>query len=503
MTNQDARPANVHLGLGANLGDRESNLVEALNRLRPCVEVLDVSRTYETEPVGRADQPRFLNIACAARTTLSPHELCRYVKKIERRMGRNTESDIRNGPRPIDIDVLLYEDRILDTEELTVPHPRLHERAFVLVPLADIAPDVVHPRLHKSVADLLQAVDAAGVRPRTHGLLSGYKRDIQDETPGVSIGLDRVGLSDVKRIIRLASTGRPEYLSAAMNLWIDLPSDLKGAHMSRFSIAIEDAIDETMRRTAPNIEEFTAGVARELVATQGAVRAEVHIRAEFPQSRRTPVSGYRSQEIYELIGIAAANGTDDVQLVGVEAEGMTACPCAQGLIRDRARSRLREEGFDEDSIETILQVVPIATHNQTGRGQLLISAAPSVRAEDLVHIVEASMSSEMYEILKRPDEYFVVSRAHRNPKFVEDVVRDMLAYVGEIYTELPDDTFVCARQTNLETIHRHDVFAERSALLGDIRAELAGKTTASPRIDLSAWIDGRLRAAPPSAADHE
>jgi len=222
------------------------------------------------------------------------------------------------------------------------------------------------------------------------------------------------------------------------------------------------------------------------------MRAEVHMRAQFPMSRRTPVSGLRSQEIYELVGIAAANQERSVQLVGVEAEGMTACPCAQDLLRDRARARLLEEGFDDAQVSRILEAVPVATHNQCGRGRLIMTASPSVRAEDLVHIVEGSMSSETYEILKRPDECFVVNRAHNNPKFVEDVVRDMLAYVAEIYTELPEDTFVLARQTNMETIHKHDVFAERGALLGDIRKEIAGNAKKLKQITLNSWIDEQL-----------
>ena len=484
--------ATVYLGLGANLGDRESNLVEALNRLRPSVEVLHVSRTYETNPVGVLDQPKFLNIACAARTRLSPIELLEFLKRIERHMGRIEENGVRYGPRPIDIDILLYADKVLDTEQLVIPHPLLHERAFALIPLSDVASELVHPRLGQTIRELCAAVDSSGVAAKPHGLLSGYHRDVQSETPQVTLGLDRVGLTDVRRLVRLTSRGRPEYLPATMNLAIDLAGDCKGAHMSRFSIAVEEALNETLQQTAPNIETLSLDIARELLKAQGAMRAEVTVQAEFPLSRRTPVSGLLSQEIYTLTGIAAATEGREVQLLGVAADGMTACPCAQELVRDRARTRLREENFDDQEITRILQAVPTATHNQSGRGELLMTAAPSIRAEELVHIVEASMSSEIYEILKRPDEYFVVNRAHRNPKFVEDVVRGMLAYVAEIYAELPDDTFVRARQTNMETIHKHNVFAERCALLGDVRAQLGGKQIRSPQMTLNTWINSRL-----------
>jgi len=403
------------------------------------------------------------------------------------------EEDRRYGPRPIDIDILLYADLTLDTPDLVIPHAALHERAFALVPLADVAPDVAHPRLGKSIRELCAAVDASGVVLREHGLLTGYNRDIQSERPHAAIGLDRVGLSDVRRLVRLTSRGRPEFLPATMHLAVDLSADCKGAHMSRFSIAVEETLDEALQKTAPNIETLSLDIARELLKAQGAMRAEVKVEAEFPLSRRTPVSGFLSQELYTLTGIAAATKSRNVQLLGVAADGMTACPCAQELIRDRAEKRLTEEGFDAQAIQRIFNAVPVATHNQSGRGELLITAHPSIRAEDLVHLVEASMSSEIYGILKRPDEYFVVNRAHRNPKFVEDVVRDMLVHVAEGYPELPDDTFLHARQTNMETIHRHNVFAERCALLGDIRSQLAGQQTPERPLTLNTWINDRLR----------
>ncbi len=150
----------VYLALGSNLGDREKNLHDALVRLSGFVHITRVSSIYETEPWGVRDQPWFLNLVCTGTTKLSPVGLLRRAKKIEIEMGR-TEG-IRFGPRPIDIDILLYDRRIELSPALTIPHPRLHERAFVLVPLAEIAPDLVHPRLRVTILELLHRLDSTG-----------------------------------------------------------------------------------------------------------------------------------------------------------------------------------------------------------------------------------------------------------------------------------------------------------------------------------------------------
>ena len=144
--------ATVYLALGANLGDRADNLRCALTALSPAFTVNSVSPCYETEPAYVLDQPRFYNLACRATTTLTPLEVLHRLKQIENELGR--VPTLRYGPRVIDLDLLFYDDLILDLPDLTVPHPRLHERAFVLVPLADIAPGLLHPKLGLTVSAL-------------------------------------------------------------------------------------------------------------------------------------------------------------------------------------------------------------------------------------------------------------------------------------------------------------------------------------------------------------
>jgi 2-amino-4-hydroxy-6-hydroxymethyldihydropteridine diphosphokinase len=150
----------IYLALGSNLGDRASNLRRALDSLAPDIRVEAVSRCYETEPAYVVDQPRFYNLACRARTELGPLHVLRRLKGLEAQLGRAAGE--RYGPRLVDMDLLLYGDTLLATDELTVPHPRLAERAFVLVPLAEVGGDAVVPGLGQTVRQLCQRLGDTG-----------------------------------------------------------------------------------------------------------------------------------------------------------------------------------------------------------------------------------------------------------------------------------------------------------------------------------------------------
>ena len=153
----------VFIALGTNLGERLVNLRAAIESLAPDVRVLRESTIYETPPWGYTDQPAFLNMVVEAETSLNPGALLDNLKKKEEELGR--VKNFRYGPRHIDLDILFYDDLVYEDEHLQIPHPRLHERAFVLVPLVDLVPDFVHPILGKDVKSLLSVMDRVEIRP--------------------------------------------------------------------------------------------------------------------------------------------------------------------------------------------------------------------------------------------------------------------------------------------------------------------------------------------------
>src|SRR4051794_27085781 len=266
--------------------------------------------------------------------------------------------------------------------------------------------------------------------------------DLQASKPDVRIGLSRAGVRGVNKAIRLRRGPHEKLVFAEISCSVDLDPDQRGVHMSRFPELFEQAVDELVIGEALLVEELAEHIARAVVGRQQALRAEVEVTARYPLERETPVSKMRTQEMVSLLGIAAASAAGSRRAVGVEANGINACPCAQGLVRTQASERLLEAGFGDMDVERILELVPLATHNQRGRGTLWVGTQQPVDAEDLVEIVESSMSSPVYELLKRPDELFVVEHAHLQPRFVEDSVRVALKETLERYPELDPGDFV-------------------------------------------------------------
>lgn len=324
--------------------------------------------------------------------------------------------------------------------------------------------------------------------------LAGRGEDVQARVPGIALGLSRVGVTGVEKVVRI----RDELFFARMDCFVDLDRRQKGAHMSRFDEVVNEAIGEVVLSESPFRAETLAQHIAELVrARQGAERAEVTIAARYPEHKPAPVSGVQTQEIYTLHGRAVAFEHGTRRTVGVSATGITACPCAQELVAARARARLIEQDFSEQQIERILQSVPVATHNQRGLATLQIGTTEDcpeeIEATLLLGIAESSMSSEIYELMKRSDEVEVVEKAHRRPRFVEDCVREMVAGVIGAFPQLDGACFVSARQENLETIHQHNVVAERHGLLSELREELGSGDPAVRQTSLEEWLAAGAR----------
>jgi GTP cyclohydrolase I/GTP cyclohydrolase-4 len=318
--------------------------------------------------------------------------------------------------------------------------------------------------------------------------------DVQAQLPAVPITLSRVGVTQVEKVIRLQRGGAERLFPAHFECVVDLGADQKGAHMSRFEEVVNEAIGQVvLGESAFKVETLAVHIAELVRERQRAHRAEVSVDVRFPEHKPAPQSGIETQEVYTLHGFAMAAEAGTRRLVGVTAQGITACPCAQGLVGEAAAGRLVEEGFDNEEIERILAAVPVATHNQRGLGTLHVGCIEDcqdhIDARLLLEIVEGAMSSEVYELMKRSDEAEVVEKAHRRPRFVEDCVREMIRGVVESFPNLDDRAFVSARQVNLETIHQHNVVAERFGTLGEIRSELRSGIPSPPHTSRRAWLD--------------
>ena len=284
--------------------------------------------------------------------------------------------------------------------------------------------------------------------------------DIQSSPSLVNFKLTRVGVRGVKKLIYVK---RPDsdtiiVLPTMLDLFVDLPASQKGSHMSRNLELATDVVESSKKRPVSDLESFCADTARSLLDRHSyATFAEVRATADYFLERKGP-SSRREIEPYKLIAEAHAERSGKVRkLIGVEVIGMTACPCAMEVTRAILGADKKE-------------VVP--THNQRNKSTLLIevpSDSYEIEANDLIDMVENSFSSPTYGILKRKEEGELVIKAHRNPKFVEDVVRDILAAVVKKYNDLPDDTIVIARSESFESIHKHNAFAERVTTLGELK----------------------------------
>ncbi len=305
--------------------------------------------------------------------------------------------------------------------------------------------------------------------------------DTQDNTPTIPVHLTRVGVTGVKKLLKIERIGkRPIVLIPTFDAFVDLPSTKRGIHMSRNPEAISEVLEEVVEESAVEIESLCAEIVDRLLNKHKyAKRAEVSMKSDFIIMKESPVTRHKTQEMTKIMAdaIGYRRGDDVVirKMIGAEVVGMTVCPCAQESTREAAKQDLLKF-LDEETTQKVLRTVPFASHNQRGRGMIMmeVPAQNVIRGEDLIRIIEDSMSSPVCELLKRIDENAVVTKAHQNPMFVEDCVRNMVQRIIKRYSYLPDDTLVTVRQVNEESIHRHNAFAEKVAMLGDLKKEING-----------------------------
>jgi GTP cyclohydrolase IV len=303
--------------------------------------------------------------------------------------------------------------------------------------------------------------------------------DVQATRSEVAINLSRVGVTNVKKLVKVARSGkRPVILISTFNMYVDLPSDRRGANLSRNFEVIDEVLEEMVKSPVLDIEDLCGEVARRLLDRhEYATRSEVHMDSELIVKRKTPKTEMTSQKVVKVFARAVAERNEKIKVkkvIGAEVVGITACPCAQELMKTRAEAELRSLGIEQVKIDTFLAKIPMATHNQRGRGTISIEFVGDQKAplDTIIENIERSMSTTSYDLLKRVDEVEVVNCAHNNPKFVEDCVRDMAKNVLASFKELPDEAVVTMKQVNEESIHQHNAFAELKTTMGDLRDEL-------------------------------
>ena len=304
--------------------------------------------------------------------------------------------------------------------------------------------------------------------------------DTQDDTPSIPIKLTRVGVTGVKKLLQLERTNkRPIILLPTFDAFVDLPSNQKGVHMSRNPEAISEVLEEVANGSTVDVESLCAKIVEKMMTKhEYAKRVEISMTTDFMFMKESPVTKNKTQEMAQLKAKAVGYRDDDDnieirKIVGAELIGMTVCPCAQESVKESDKNKLLEF-LDEETTQKVLDTVTFASHNQRGIGTLLIEVPEDkvVHAEDLIEIIETSMSSPVCELLKRPDENATVMNAHRKPVFVEDCVRNMMEKIVKKYGDFPDVTLITARQENQESIHRHNAFAEKVTTLGELKEEL-------------------------------
>ena len=306
------------------------------------------------------------------------------------------------------------------------------------------------------------------MRGSPHPLAVTRDTDVQSRRPEQSFKLTRVGVTDLVKPVQVTRPSGEVTLVPTIDGCVDLPAELKGSHLSRNVEALSEAVLQNGTEPVTSLEDLAARVARKLLERHPyASTSQVDARADYFLEREI-YNGRRSLERYKLIARAVASRGPPVsvkKLIGVEVVGISACPCAMEGVREMLIA-------DHPGEERLLGSIPVMSHNQRNVSRLMLEVPEDaeVEANDLIDLVERELSAPTKELLKREDEARLVLEAHRNPKFVEDIVRDILRAVLRRYGHLGDDTRVIVSSQSEESIHKHNAYAERVTSLGELKA---------------------------------
>jgi len=306
--------------------------------------------------------------------------------------------------------------------------------------------------------------------------------DVQSDDSKIQIGIRRVGVCDIPKIIKRKRFGEINELTAKIDVYVDLLPSKRGIHMSRNIEAINEVISTLTGEVISDSEELCSKIAEKvLLAQPGATNSEVNLKADYELKSYSEAIKDEKSSVHKLIAGARTKKNGEkievLKIIGAEVEGTTVCPCSQELSRDFAQEKLLEKGFTEEQVALALENMPLAAHNQRSKSILVFEQprnAERIELEDIIKILETSMSAPIHEVLKRKDEQAVVLYAHKNPVFVEDVVRTILQQVALKYSNQPPETQVCVNQTNYESIHQHNAVAEVKTTLQRLKEQLNG-----------------------------
>ncbi|MEE8400996.1 MAG: GTP cyclohydrolase MptA [Candidatus Hydrothermarchaeaceae archaeon] len=278
----------------------------------------------------------------------------------------------------------------------------------------------------------------------------------------------RIGMMGIEKLLEVTRPSGPFILLATIDVFVDVQED-SDFYERAIKEEIHSNVNKSIGGEITSIENLCADIIRGI--SHLANRSEVKIEADYVVYRKTPVSRQRTQATHKILAKAISDNGDIKKMVGAEVTGIASCPCAQESITEHSREKLK---FSKEEIDEILSIVPVASHNQRNVATLYIEVPEGydLEVEGLIELLESSMSSKVYEVLKRKDEVHVVMESYRNPNFVEDVVRKILVDVVKKYTDLPPETQIFAKSESFESIHQHNAIAERTTPLKGLRSEV-------------------------------